>query len=124
LIRTGFNGLVVNDRGESFQAAVSRLLVEPDLWRQCSVNARATVEKEFSVTTCHDKWFSLLTNLQKSAPIINYPVAMPGRLPRINPKFAWYEPDALERLLPFTTPLRNKIGRWRRQIFNQNKPLR
>ena len=122
LIRTGYNGLVVDDRGESFQAAVSRLMAEPALWKQCSVKARATVEKEFSMATCHEKWFSLLTGLQQSAPAINFPLVMAKKLPRPNPKFAWYEPDALDRLLPFMNPIRNKIGRWRRLVFKQNKP--
>jgi colanic acid/amylovoran biosynthesis glycosyltransferase len=120
LIRSGHNGFMVADREGSFQSAVTKLMADPVLWRECSSNARAAVEKEFSMTACHEKWFSLLTDLQKAAQPVNFPVPMPKQIPQPHPEFAWYEPDAMDRLLPFMTPVRNKIGSWRRRIFKES----
>ena len=117
VLQTDFNGIIVENRQESFQQAVSQLVAKPAFWRKCSLNARATVEGEFSREACHQKWFSLLSNFPEAARKMNFPVRMPARLPQPNPKFNWYEPDALDRMLPFATPLRNRVGRWRRRIF-------
>jgi hypothetical protein len=72
---------------------------------------------------CHEKWFSLLTNMQEPRRAINFPLAMPGRLPRINPKFRYHEPSTLDRMFPFAVPFRNGFGRWRRRVLSGAKPV-
>jgi glycosyltransferase involved in cell wall biosynthesis len=117
VVRTGSNGFIVEDRGESFQGVVSRLIAEPDLWRYCSANARSTIGKKFSTENCHEKWFNLLNAmLEKSRPV-RYPIAIPARVPRISPKFGYYEPSLMDRMFPFAVPFRNRLGLWRRRVL-------
>jgi glycosyltransferase involved in cell wall biosynthesis len=119
VIQHGTNGFVVEDRDESFQAVVSRLMADPAIWEACSTAARATVEREFSMENCHQKWFELLTSMAESLPAVRYPIPMPSKVPTPHRDFGWNEPDALERLFPFTTPLRDRVGRWRRTLMKR-----
>jgi hypothetical protein len=94
-------------------------MADPATWQACSVGARTTVEREFSSESCHQKWFGLLTRMAESRPVVRYPLPLPTKVALPHPAFGWNEPDALERLLPFATPLRDRIGRWRRTLMKR-----
>ena len=112
LLISGENGLIVEDRGESFQRAVGSLINNPELWNKCSHQARRTVAAQFSREICHEKWYTVLSRLgQTSGKFIPYPIPVPKRTPTPNPLFRWHEPDALDLLLPALTPVRDRVGR-------------
>jgi hypothetical protein len=117
VVRSGSNGFIVEDRGESFQGIVSRLIAEPDLWQYCSANARSTIGEKFSAEKCHEKWFNLLKAMLETSRPVRYPIAIPARVPRISPKFGYYEPSLMDRMFPFAVPFRNRVGLWRRRVL-------
>jgi glycosyltransferase involved in cell wall biosynthesis len=68
LVEDHVTGLVVQDRGDHFVAAIRRLREEPELWERLSQAARARVEQEFSIQVIADRWVELLQQLQSAAP--------------------------------------------------------
>jgi glycosyltransferase involved in cell wall biosynthesis len=56
----GETGLLVDDRGDKFVAAVRRLRQDPALWERLARSAHAKVEAEYSETICADRWQALL----------------------------------------------------------------
>ena len=93
LVEDGVTGLLVNDRGDSFVAAIRRLREEPSLWERLSRAARATIEAEYSSEFCAGQWADLLRSLHaNSGP--KRPIKIPRRikLPPTHPGFAHQDP--------------------------------
>lgn len=113
LVRHEETGLLVNDRGANFVAAIERLATDTIL-RQClAVNARRHIEQNFSLSVAADRWESFLGELiQEAGPRrtirrprqYDLPPVLPGlaredrrRLPW--PRRLWRELRLLERRL-------------------------
>ncbi|NUN63509.1 glycosyltransferase family 4 protein [Pseudanabaena biceps] len=78
-------GLLVDDRGDSFIAAIQKLHREPELWYKLSRGARAKIESEYSHQTCVDLWENHLKNLH-AKNILNKKITIPYKLtlPQVN----------------------------------------
>jgi len=63
LVRHGENGLLVDNRGDDFIAAVRKLRETPGLWGQLSVSARKTIETSYRIETGVTQWSELLKSL-------------------------------------------------------------
>ena len=63
LIEDGVTGLLVDDRGDGFVAAVRRLREDPALWERLARSARAQVEAEYGEERCAGRWQELLREL-------------------------------------------------------------
>lgn len=63
IIRHNENGLLVDNREVDFFNAVRRLKTEKGLWERLSKGARETIEKEYSIDICADKWSVFLHDL-------------------------------------------------------------
>ena len=63
LIEDGVTGLLVDDRGDGFVAAVRRLREDPALWERLARSARAQVEAEYGEERCAARWQELLREL-------------------------------------------------------------
>jgi colanic acid/amylovoran biosynthesis glycosyltransferase len=103
LVADGVNGLLVDDRGDGFEAAIRRLRDEPGLWQRLSLAAKARIQEEFSDTVCNGKWAGMLHELHASAEprkVIKIPRRI--RLPNWNPALETAE----NRLKPPALPLR------------------
>ena len=67
LVEDGVTGLLVDDRGDSFVAAIRRLQEEAGLWEKLSQGARAKIEAHYSDTVAADQWAEFLRELHQSA---------------------------------------------------------
>ncbi|MDJ0843333.1 glycosyltransferase family 4 protein [Crocosphaera sp.] len=67
LVEDGVTGLLVDDRGDSFVAAIRRLQQETGLWEKLSQGARAKIEADYSDTVAADQWADFLQELHQSA---------------------------------------------------------
>jgi colanic acid/amylovoran biosynthesis glycosyltransferase len=67
LIEDGVTGLLVDDRGDGFVAAVRRLREDPALWKRLARSARAQVEAKYSIEICAARWKELLSELANSS---------------------------------------------------------
>jgi colanic acid/amylovoran biosynthesis glycosyltransferase len=65
LIKDGYNGLVVSDRGSSFLRAVKELDRDKALRRRLAENARKTITERYSVQAGVSGWSTLLADLEK-----------------------------------------------------------
>jgi colanic acid/amylovoran biosynthesis glycosyltransferase len=63
LLKDGITGLLVDDRVDSFVAAIRRLSEDRGLWERLSRAARARIEVEYSSRASAAKWADLLTQL-------------------------------------------------------------
>jgi glycosyltransferase involved in cell wall biosynthesis len=105
-------GLLVDDRGTQFVAAIRRLAEDPTLWERLSQAARARIEENYSTTATAERWLELAQILRSSAPE-RMPMKMPRQLelPPVHPVLAredrrpphWYRlPEAwMMRMLRF-----------------------
>lgn len=122
LVEDGVTGLLVDDRGDGFVAAIRRLQVEPLLWERLSLAAKAKIEAEFSDQVCDGKWASMLHKLAGSSTrrtSIKVPKWI--RLPALNP--ALESPDdrlsTPTLLLKFWRKGRIFAGRIRRNLIRK-----
>jgi colanic acid/amylovoran biosynthesis glycosyltransferase len=67
IIRHNENGLLVDNRGPDFLKAVYRLKNEKGLWEKLSKGARKTIEKEYSIDICADRWADFLHSLSETS---------------------------------------------------------
>ena len=65
IIKHDVNGLLVENRDEDFINAVKRLKNEKGLWSRLSANARKTIEEEYSLEICADKWMNFLKEINE-----------------------------------------------------------
>ena len=89
LIEHEVTGLIVQDRGDDFVAAVRRLRENPELWQRLSQAARAKIEAEYSSKVCADRYVQLFHQLQPNVGVsrqINVPKQI--KLPPVAPIFA------------------------------------
>jgi len=89
LIEDGVTGLLVDDRGDGFVAAVRRLREDQALWERLARSARAQAEAEYSEEICAARWQELLRELVNSCAS-RKPLQIPRRLhlPPVHPAFA------------------------------------
>lgn len=66
VVEHNVNGLLVDDRGDSFDEAIWRLKNEEGLWERLSLAARKTVKERYSLDISAKKWAELITDLSKS----------------------------------------------------------
>src|SRR5207244_1456771 len=90
LIEDGVTGLLVDDRGDGFVAAVRRLREDQSLWERLARSARARVETEYSEEICAARWQKLLGELVGGSRASPKPLRIPQRLhlPPIHPALA------------------------------------
>ena len=88
VIEDGINGYLVDDRGESFTKAISKLR-DPQLWTMLSAAAKATVAARYSHEVTFSKWQQLLTTT--SGNVIEHQ-RIPRRIGRVSraDRFAGY----------------------------------
>lgn len=89
LVEHEATGLLVDDRGDSFVAAVRRLRNETGLWQKLSLGARDKIEREYSVQVSAALWDDLIHELHTKVAR-HTPVRVPRRLrlPATNPCLA------------------------------------
>jgi colanic acid/amylovoran biosynthesis glycosyltransferase len=89
LVEDGVTGLLVDDRGDSFVAAVRRLREEPGLWERLSRAARAKVAAEYSLERSASQWATFFEELRRGAGP-RRPIELPSRfeLPPVDPNLA------------------------------------
>jgi glycosyltransferase involved in cell wall biosynthesis len=89
LVEHGSTGLLVDDRGAGFVAAIGRLADDPELWQRLSAGARRRVEQHYSSAANAESWRELCARLAAAA--VREP---PGRppdlrdLPPVHPDLA------------------------------------
>ena len=89
LVEDGVTGMLVDDRGDSFVAAVRRLRNDPALWERLSRSARARAEAEYSEDVCAARWQELLGELASSSgPRKLLRIPRYFDLPPVHPAFA------------------------------------
>jgi len=89
LVEDGVTGLLVDDRGDRFVAAVRRLREDPALWERLARSARAHAEAEYSDEVCAARWQELLRGLVNGCAS-RKPLRIPRRfdLPPVHPALA------------------------------------
>jgi glycosyltransferase involved in cell wall biosynthesis len=95
LIKDGVTGLLVDDRGDGFVAAVRRLREDPALWERLARSARAQMKAEYSVEICVARWQELFQELVNSSGP-REPLRIPRRLhlPPAHPDFVFRDKRA------------------------------
>jgi glycosyltransferase involved in cell wall biosynthesis len=88
-VRDDVTGLLVDDRGDDFVAAVRRLRQDSALWERLSRSARTQAKAEYSDEICVARWQELFHNLVNSSGP-RKPLRIPRRLrlPPIHPALA------------------------------------
>ncbi len=92
LVEDGVTGLLVDDRGDGFVAAVRRLREDPALWERLARSARAHAEAEYSDEVCAARWQELLRGLVNGCAS-RKPLRIPRRLdlPPVHPALAVFD---------------------------------
>jgi len=92
IIEDGVTGLLVDDRGDGFVAAVRRLRYDAALWERLARSARAQVEAEYTEELCAARWQELLRELVNSCAS-RKPLRIPRRLhlPPVHPSLAFLD---------------------------------
>lgn len=89
VIRSGENGIIVQDRDAGFLSAVSALRADPVLWARLSASARQTVAAGYSIDSTARQWGEFLRSLRRPArhPPFRPPlwIRLPSRDPRFGP---------------------------------------
>ncbi len=85
LVTHGESGLIVDDRSESLEHALTTLSTEDQLWKKLATNARNIINENFSQNVVFDKWEKFLGDLVKNSPS-HHEIRIPKRirLPRKN----------------------------------------
>ncbi|MEO8576929.1 MAG: glycosyltransferase family 4 protein, partial [Gemmatimonadales bacterium] len=119
LVIDGVTGLLVDDRGESFVAAIRKLRADPALLSRLSVAARRHIENGYSHDAASTAWAELLRDVAKDARPSQ--IRVPGRI-RIPPAIPPYE--TLKSRKPYVSPvttlyrtLRMNLGRVRHRLM-------
>jgi hypothetical protein len=113
LVEDEVTGLVVDDRGDSFVAAVRRVREEPGLWARLSRAARARVEQEFSIQIVTQRWIELFHDLVRDAgPRKTIAIPRHITLPPVHPDLA--REDTRK------PPLRQRFRQTAAQIYRKN----
>ena len=89
LVEDGVTGLLVDDRGDAFVAAIRRLQEEAMLWERLSVAARKKILTEFSDQVYDHKWAALITETAQT-PNLKTPIVIPRGF-RLPPRHAHLE---------------------------------
>jgi glycosyltransferase involved in cell wall biosynthesis len=87
-------GLLVDDRGDAFVAAVRRLRQDPMLWERLSRAARAKVAANYSEQICVTRWQALFHEIRADyLEFGRWPLRIPSRLhlPPVHPSLAWLD---------------------------------
>jgi len=92
LIEDGVTGLLVDDRGDGFVAAVRRVREDLALWERLAHSARARAEAEYSEEICAARWQELLRELVNGCAY-RKPLRIPRRLhlPPVHPALAVFD---------------------------------
>jgi colanic acid/amylovoran biosynthesis glycosyltransferase len=119
LIQHNVSGLIVNDREDSFVAAMKSLAADPMLRQRLSVNARQTVIDKYSQEQSADLWADHLHKLARQSSPRKLLVPRRIVLPKRNPLLE----SAEQRMAPssgmkkFLRKSRMWAGRVRRRLF-------
>jgi colanic acid/amylovoran biosynthesis glycosyltransferase len=73
LVEDGVTGLLVDDRGDGFVAAVRRLAENEQSWQRLSQNARHKVCRDYSNEFCASRWEELFRELKAKAGAAGLP---------------------------------------------------
>jgi colanic acid/amylovoran biosynthesis glycosyltransferase len=122
LIENGVNGILVNDRNDSFVAAIKMLKENPGTWEKMSMAAREKITKEYAEEVCNKKWLSLLKSLHANAGT-KKPLQMPSSAAlqhfSSRKEFGeYYNPRPFFLFIPFYYA-KKFAGRMKRKLFNQ-----
>jgi glycosyltransferase involved in cell wall biosynthesis len=112
LIEHDVTGLLVDDRGDGFVAAVRRLREDPTFWNRLARSARAQVEAKYSIEICAARWKELLSDLGDGAG--RKPLRIPEQfdLPPVHPALAVMDeraPRPHQRLVQQARQLMNRL---------------
>ena len=66
LVLDGKTGILVDDRGLAFLAAIRKLKSDTALWKTLSESARTHVEDHYSLSACADRWADLLRRVSSN----------------------------------------------------------
>lgn len=110
LIEDGVNGILVNDRGPDFVAAIRRLHDDSTLRDRLAAAAHHRIEEDYAIEVCADRWVEFMAELKASAGP-RKPLQLPRllRLPSPLPGFAHQD----LRLSPIEDRLRRTYVRSR-----------
>jgi glycosyltransferase involved in cell wall biosynthesis len=116
----GQTGLLVDDRGDAFVAAVRRLRKDPALWERLARAAHAKVAADYSQKICADRWQALLHELAQSSGV-RKPLRIPPRLhlPPVHPSLTWLDPRPPH--LELIRRARRLAGRMRRFVWSASR---
>jgi glycosyltransferase involved in cell wall biosynthesis len=73
LVEDRVTGLLVDDRGDGFVAAVRRLAANQESWQRLSQNARDKVCRDYSNEVCASRWEELFRELKAEAGAVGLP---------------------------------------------------
>jgi len=129
LVEDEVTGLVVEDRGDSFVAAVRRVREEPGLWARLSRAARARVEQEFSIQVVTQRWIELFHDLMRDAgPRKTIAIPRHIMLPPVHPDLAREDtrkPPLHQRLRQTAAQIyRKNLGRVKYRVLRATHMLR
>jgi glycosyltransferase involved in cell wall biosynthesis len=113
----GETGLLVDDRGDAFVAAVRRLRQDPGLWERLARAAHAKVTANYSEQICADRWQALLHEIGADYSAFGRrPLQIPRRLylPPVHPALAWLDPRPPHQEL--LQRARRVCARWLRTV--------
>ena len=125
LVEDGVTGLLVDDRADSFVAAIRRLKEEVGLWGRFSQAARAKIANGYALDACASQWAELLQCLHKSGgPKRAIEIPRQIKLPLPHPGLAGQDPRCSCPPLPVRLFRRTRMaaGRWRRRLLGQPVP--
>ena len=119
LVEHDVTGVIVQDRGDDFVAAIRRLRNDQALWQRLSAAARQRVSSHFSSDHCADKWAELLLELHRNATP-RKPLRIPSnlKLPPVHPALAREDHRSQKRAWPkdWLTKARKFAGQVRRSL--------
>ena len=120
LVEDGVNGILVDDRGDSFLSAIRRLRDDPALRERLALAARRRIEEDYALDVCADRWVDFLNELHLSAGP-RRPIRLPRflHLPKPLPGFAHQDlriSPTRERLRRGYVKARVWAGRVRRKV--------
>lgn len=114
-VHDGETGLLIDNRGDAFVAAVRRLRHDPTLWERLAAAARAEVVAHYSEKVCADRWQELFHELVNSSGA-RKPLRIPRQLhlPPVHPALAWLDPRPPQQEL--LQRARRVCARWLRTV--------
>jgi glycosyltransferase involved in cell wall biosynthesis len=125
LVDDGETGLLVDDRGDGFVAAIRRLREDPALWEKLSTAARRRISDRHSTAASSRQWVDLLEKLHRGAGA-RHALAAPVKpdLPAVHPALVSADPRRVVVPLPIRLYRRSRIwaGRARRKLLGQPLP--